>query len=330
MSKLLFILFISLSISGCGNMIPIGGKSSKQAAPVPTWVLSTPADSREWFWGVGEGPELDTAKRAALKDIAGKLRVSISGQLESQVTVDNNKVDRQARTRISEEVQKTEFTNYVVDKTAQSENGFFVLVKVDRQAFIRDQKAKLSALDSSIQQATTGLDNKTPLERFVALRRLQPSLDKAVGFAQVLIGAESGGDGASRLRKYEALQEQAKQAPNSLVFHIQTRQEDNDIAQAVSTYLNESGIRTERSQAGGNVLAISSNSREDQIYGSKMVKLQVSLSVLDDKGRALSGRDYAVSGSSTYDYRGARQLAIQKLIGAMREAGPIAGLGFVD
>jgi hypothetical protein len=325
MRNLLICFFLVLPIMGCESPLP-----KKHASSVPAWVLSTPTDSREWFWGVGEGPELDTAKRAALKDIAAKLRVSISGQLESQVTVDNNKVDRQARTRISEEVQKTDFSNYVVEKTARSDAGFYVLVKVDRLAFIRDLKTKLGDLDASIQQATSGLDNRTPLERFVTLRRLQPSLEKAVGFAQLLIGAESGGDGPARLRKYESLQQQAKQALNTLVFKIQTAPEDNDLAEAVATYMNESGIRTDRAHGGGNILAISSNSRTDEIYGSKMLKLKVTLNLQDDHGRVLASRDYAVSGSSTYDQRGARQNAIQKLVASMREAGPIRSLGFAE
>ncbi len=325
MRNFLLCLLLAMPLAGCETLLP-----KKQADAVPAWVLNTPADSREWFWGVGEGPELDTAKRAALKDIAAKLRVSISGQLESRMTVDNDKVDRQARTRISEEVQKTEFSNYGVEKTAQSANGFFVLVKVDRQAFIRDLKTKLGNLDGGIQQATAGLAGKTPLERFVALRRLQPSLEKGVGHAQLLIGAEAGGDGAARLRNYESLQQQAKQALTGLVFQLQAAPEDADVAAAVATYLNETGIRTDRSRNGGNILAISSNSRADEIYGSKLLKLKVTLSLLDDHGRALASRDYAVSGASTYDQRGARQNAIQKLVAAMREAGPISGLGFAE
>lgn len=324
MRNLLICLIFVVSATGCESLLP-----KKQASAVPAWVLSTPADSREWFWGVGEGPDLDSAKRAALKDIAAKLRVSISGQLESQVTVDNNKVDRQARTRISEEVQKTEFNNYVVEKTAQSASGFFVLAKVDRQAFIRDLKEKLGNLDAGIQQATAGLDHKTPLERFVSLRRLQPNLEKGTGYAQLLIGAEPGSDGAARLRNYESRQQQARQAAAGLVFQIQARPEDGDLAAAVAAYLNESGIRTLQSRTGGgNVLAIASSSRADEIYGSKLVKLKVALNVLDDHGRALASRDYEVSGSSTYDHRGARQSATQKLVDAMRKAGALASLGF--
>ncbi len=325
MRKLLICLIFMAPLAGCTSLLP-----KKQAPATPTWVLSAPADSREWFWGVGEGPDLDAAKRGALKDIAARMRVSISGQLDSQVTVNNNQVNRQASTRISEVVQKTEFSNYLVEKTAQSENGFFVLAKVDRQAFIRDLKNKLGQLNGRIQPITAGLDTRTPLERFVALRRIQPDLEKATGYAQLLLGAEPGGEGAGHLRYYESLQQQTREAVSGLVFEIQARAEDQDLAAAISTYLNENGVRTEITRGGGNILTLSSSTQADAIYGSKLVKLKIMLSVKDDQGRGLASRDYSVSGASSYDHRAARQNALQKWITAMREAGPVASLGFSE
>ena len=324
MRKLLISFVLGLTLTGCETLMP-----KKQVSVVPVWVLSAPADSREWFWGIGEGPDLDTAKRAALKDVAAKLRVSISGQLESRVRVDNNKVDRQGSTRITAEVQKTEFSHFAVEKTAQSGNGFFVLVKVDRLAFTRDLKTKLTDLDARIQSVTVGLNRKTPLERFVVLRGLQPSLEKAIGYTQLLMGAESGGDGAARLGHYESLQLHARQAITGLVFQIQAPPDDGDLVEAMGTFLNENGIRTTRVR-GGNILAISSHTRVDEIYGSKMLKLKVTISLQDDQGRALASRDYSVSGSSAHDYRAARQNAIVKWVAAMREAGPVASLGFAE
>jgi hypothetical protein len=325
MRNLLICLAFVFPLAGCGALLP-----RTQAGAAPAWVLSPPADSREWFWGVGEGAELDAAKRAGLKDIAARLRVGISGQMESQVTVHNDKVDRQARTRISEEVRKTEFSHYTVDKTARSTNGFFALVKLDRQAFIRDLEGRLGVLDAHIQRTVASLDRQTPLERFVSWRRIQPDLEQATGYAQLLMGAEAGGMGSARLREYEALQQQARQAATMLVFQIQARPEDQDLAEAVGTFLNESGIRVESGRGGGNTLAISSDGFADEIYGGKLVRLKVTLSVRDDGGRALASRNYEVSGSSAYDYSGARKSALRKLAAAMREAGPAAALGFAE
>ncbi len=323
MHKLILALLLLIPLVACNSVTP-----SKEAK-VPAWVLNPPGDSREWLWGVGEGLDLDTAKRAGLKDIASKLRVSISGQLESSVTVDNDKVDRQARTRISEEVQKTEFINYLVDKTNHSGDSFYVLIKVDRPGFVRDTRARLDNIEAAVQPVAASLGDKTPLERFIVLRRLQPSLDKGIGYAQVLMGADPGGNGATRLRTYEDLQRKARQAVSALVFQVQSRSEDGDLATAVTTFLNENGIRADSARSpGSNALAVSSSSRSDSLYGSKITQLTVTLRVSDDQGRTLASRDFKVSGTSSYDLRGARQNAIQKLVVAMREAGAVASLGF--
>ncbi len=322
MRNLMLFLILAIPLMGCEGLLP---KRAEKAAP--SWVLATPADSREWFWGVGEGPDLDTAKRTALKDIAAKLRVTISGQLTSQVSVSNGGVDRQASSRILEEVQKTEFSHYIVDKTAQSAHGFFVLVKVDRQAFIRDVSQKLASHESRLQQAATGLEQKTAMERFVALHGMRPDLDKALSYAQLLIAAETGERSSARLRNLESMQQRARLAPAELVFLIQARPDDADLVAAITTHLNESGIRTAQT-GGGNILSIASSSRTDALYGSKLLKLKTTLNVQDDQGRILASRDYETSGASTYDFRGARQNAIVKLVAAMREAGPVQSLGF--
>ena len=324
MRKIIFVSLVSLFLGGCETIIP-----KTEVANAPQWLLNPPADSHETWWGVGEGQDRDVAKRAALKDVAAKLKVSISGKLESQVTDNNGRVDRQARNRISEEVQKTEFSNYTIEKTAQSGSHFYVLAKVDRQAFIRDAKAKLDAFDATIQQATSGLEKKSSIERFVSLRRLGPTLEKAVAQAQLLMGAEIGGSGLARLNRYQNLQQQTSDAATGLAFRLQSKRDDNDIAAAVATYLNESGMRADASpSSGGNILAISSTNRQDEIYGNKFVKLNVTLSVKDDRGQSIASRDFEVSGSSRYDFSAARQAAVQNLQTALREAGPIAGLGF--
>ncbi|MDH4189712.1 MAG: LPP20 family lipoprotein, partial [Betaproteobacteria bacterium] len=68
---------------------------------------SPPADTAALYYGIGEGPDLDSAKRAALRDVAAKLRVSIRATTDTQVTVANDVADRFSRSRVSEEVRNT-------------------------------------------------------------------------------------------------------------------------------------------------------------------------------------------------------------------------------
>lgn len=321
---LVFAIGVLGLLGGCLSMGP-----TRDAGPAPEWVLNPPPDTGTAWYGVGEGVDREIARRAALKDVATKLRVSISGRIDSQVTDTNGKVDRQARSRLSEEVQKTEFRNFSVEQTAQGGKGFYVLVKVDRQAFMGDIRAKLDPLDATIEQSVASLEKASPLERFIGLRRLLPTLDSASAQAQLLVGAENGGSGLAKLKRYQAVQQKVDEAPAGLVFQLQAKPQDADIADAVGTFMNENRMRAVTTAGGGgNVLVVTAVNREDELYGSKVVKLNVNLNIRDDRGQSLASRDHEVSGTSRYDYKAARQNAVQALLAALREEGLIAGLGF--
>ena len=301
---------------------------SVHAGEIPSWALNPPADDARWLWGVGEGQNIGLAKRNALKDIAAKLQVTISGQIENEINVTNGVVNKKARSKVAEVVQKTVFRNYLVEKTDHSGGNYLLLLKVDRKAFTAETKATLGNLDNSLQQALSRLDNNTPLNQYIILQRLQPDLDKAADTAQILIGAEPGGEGLNYLRKYSKLQNQISHAAEDLVFRIQASPADQDIAAIINTYLNEAKIRT--SKTAGNVLSISSNSRADRIGADNYVRLNIVLSIQDAQGQSLASRNYTVTGNSVYDSNGARQSALQTFLQALREVGFEKGMGFVN
>lgn len=314
----------SLLLAGCAGVV-----TKPNVPTLPGWVLNPPEDTASALYGVGEGSSRDTAKSAALKDVAAKLRVTISGKLENQISVHNDKVDRKAITRVSEEVQKTEFSQFTVDQTSPSEKGFYVLVKVDRQALIHDLKSRLDSLDSTIRKENAAIANMTSMERFVVLKKLSPLVDQATTLAQMLVavGANAGMD--ERIAEYRRLRQESDDAASRLVFHVQANAADQDIASAVSAFLNDSGMRASTFNTdSGNRLTVRSSSRTDEIYGSKLVKLTVDLTIYDDSNRTLSSKQYTVSGASRYDSLSARRNAIQKLTESMHDAGPLAGIGF--
>jgi hypothetical protein len=293
-------------------------------------VLNPPEDTATEWYGVGEGADREIARRAALKDVATKLKVSISGKLESRVTDTNGKVDRQASNRVSEEVSRTEFRNFSVEKTEEGGKGFYVLVKVDRPSFLGDIRAKLDPLDAEIDRTEASLAQASALERFIGYRRLLPTLDKASAQAELLLGAENGGTGNAKLKRYAALRRSADDARTGLVFKLQAAPQDADVAAAVGTFATENGMRAETGSGSGNVLAVKVVAREGDIQGFKTVKLNVNLNVRDDKGRSVASRDHEVSGTSRMDYKAARQNAVDELLKVLREEGPLAGLGFAN
>jgi hypothetical protein len=64
------------------------------------------------------------------------------------------------------------------------------------------------------------------------------------------------------------------------------------------------------------------------VQGSKLVRLDVSLQVKDDRQQTVSGQNYVASGASLTSHANARQQALTKLQEELRKAGLINGLGF--
>lgn len=315
----LLVLLAALVIGGCVTM-------KKDIAP-PDWVLNPPKDTADVYWGVGEGYDLETAKRTALKDVAARLRVSISGSLESQVSVRNEQVDRLARNKVSEVVQKTEFTNYTVEKTAKSNDGLFAMVKVDRRAFIRETQTKFDNLNKLVQDAVRDLDRKSALERFQILRTALPNIENAIAYGQLLRVAAPGFAGSGEVVKLESLQDRALGAGNSLVFSLQYKPADADIAQVVTSHINANGMRVASAGESGLVLTIESSARQELLFGNRNVRLQITLNLINEKKQNVAAKEYLINGNSLDNYTAARQDAMRALGGAMKTAGPAGGLG---
>jgi len=276
------------------------------------------------MWGVGEGNDLDTAKRSALKDVAAKLRVAISAQIESRVMVRSGSTDRYSSSHVAEQVSRTEFRNYVVDKTAQGGQGVYVLVKVDRQAFITDAEQKLSVAEKEVARLMQHTGPQNSIDKFVAQQKALPWIEKEIVAAQMLAGADAGFD-VDRLRRYEDARVVAKTASEKVVFELKAKDADKDIVRRLGDYLSKYSIRVGK---GGTPLLIDTVANQSEVFGSDTVQLRVHMQVLDGLGHGIASSEFVAHGSSMQDHRAARQAALADLEEQLDEAGLLATLGF--
>lgn len=318
-------------VSGCVQHPIKGNLDSAQpsrqevrVAALPAWVAEPPRDDAASMWGVGSGPDIDSAKRAALKNVAARLKVTVSAQLESRVTVSNQNVDKFARTRVSEDVQRTEFRNHRLERTAQSADGFYALVSVDRLAIVSDANQRLAAADREIARLLSGLDRLPPVERFINQQKALPWIEKAIAASQILLGLDTAFDG-TRLRAYEVSLSRGKDAASELIFDVQANAEQQDVAQTLRGFLNQAGIRV---GTGGAPLVLDVVTTQEMVFDSKTVKLKINVSVRDDRTRTISSREFSVSGSSLVDHKSAKMSALKQLGEQLRGAGLVAALGF--
>ena len=295
-------------------------------ATPPDWVLNPPSDNLSEFWGVGEGYDLETARRTALRSVAAKLRVSVSGAMESQTNLRNDSVDRTVQSRVSEVVRETEFSNVSIEKSTKYKDDYYVLVKVDRRAFIRETQAKFDSLDRAIQNELATLDQNAAIEQFKKLLTAAPWIDQAIAQAQLLRVADPGFSDGDRLKQLEDQRQQAANAAKRLVVSLEHESHDTDVARAVTSFLNTQGIRVSPRESAL-VLRITTSTKEDLLFGNKSHQLNVGLQLVDNQGQTVASKQYKSNGNSLDNHHLARQDAVNKLLRSMNAAGAAAGLG---
>ena len=292
----------------------------------PDWALNPPPDSMSEYWGVGEGYDLETARRTALRSIAAKLRVSVSGSTDSQTSVRNDAVDRSARTRVSEVVQETEFSNVTVEKSGKFKDSFYALVKVDRRAFVRETQAKFEGFNRMVQEELKDVATLMPIEQYRKMLIALPNIDKAIAQGLLLRVADPAFTGADQIKRLEGQRQQATTAASRLVVAVEHDPQDADLARGVTSFLNAQGIRVSQTNKSL-VLRITSNSKDNLLFGNKTHQVQVNIQLQDDKGQTHASKQYRINGNSMDSFVMARQDAVNKLTRAMNEAGAAGGLG---
>jgi len=309
--------------------------SAIAADKMPSWMADPPKDDGQFWYGTGEGPDLEIARRGALRNVAAKLRSTIAGQVSNTTTASTSggkeKVSMEATNRVVEEVAKTEFTRFDVVQSTKGGIGVYALVRVDRPAFIADTRNKLQVVDKPVSAAAAALPGQTTLDQYLSLRRLKKQIEDGVRMSLLLQGAGATEEGQAGYRRYSDLLQAGADTAYKLTFELRAPPADADIASAVSAYLAELGMRAATTRTpGDNPLTISSDSRQDELYGSKMLKMKVRLAVLDEQGRAVASNEFDIPGSSRYDFKGARDDAVKKLADALRKGGPLVAFGFKD
>ncbi len=309
--------------------------SALAADKLPGWMVDPPKDDAQFWYGTGEGPDLDSARRSALRTVAAKLRSTIAGQLSNTTSVASDgkkeQVSINASSTVVESIAQTEFTRFDVAQSAKGGQGVYALVKVDRPAFVADTRNQLQVIEKPVRDAEAALGTQSTLDQFLSLRRLKKQIDDGARLSMLLQGAGADAEGRAGVRRFGGLMQTSADLASKLTFELRAPPADADLATALAAFLSEQGMRSATARTpGANPLTISADARQDELFGSKMLKMKVRLAVLDDQGRAAATREYDIPGSSRYDFKGAREDAVKKFVEALRKAGPVAALGFKD
>jgi LPP20 lipoprotein len=316
-------------LAGCGHLnMGAALRSPQPTAVVPDWMVSPPPDTPSAMYGVGEGLDVGTATRLGLRDVAAKLRVSVSGSVKNQVSESNGQVDAQASSSLMSDIQKTEFRQYTLEKSAPSPNGVYALVRVDRVAFLSDTRERIQRLNRLSSQTVAEASAGNALDKYLALQRARNLLVAQQGLFMLF---KSGDLSPADLKLQSGVQQQlldAEGAAAKVSLNVNAANEDDDLRTVLLGVVADQSLKVNDKRGGApGVLDVVAPMQVSQFGQDTIVRLQVRLSLKDARGVVLASRERLVTGASRTDTRMARQQAIANLRKQWQSEGLLLALG---
>lgn len=303
--------------------------SIKTDSAQPNWVLNPPADTREDFWGVGEGPDIDSATRQALRQIAARLRVSVSAVTESSVAVAQQTVVRSDQTRIREVVRETEFTGVSVRQSAQHAAGVHALVRVDRRIFARETAARFDELYRQVNSRLQTSSAQDALSEYRTLQAALPDIEQAVLLGQLLRVVDDATFSPVTFNRLLQIRQTLPEKASRVTVRLEHPPVDYDAAAVVSQWLAKAGFQ-QVSAGSPAILSVRVDGRTEAIFDSWNSRLSVSLVWRDDRGNIVANRTHDIKGTSLESPQRARQNAMTRWAQTSVEVDVPTRLGLVQ
>jgi len=291
---LLKILFL-LTLCTCSG--PKNAASSN-----PSWFLKPKQNNLASLYGIGQGFTLEDATKSALADAASRLIVTISSESTLLREENNNSSNEETRQQIKQNIEKIEFTNFVVSQSEQIGSQFFVEIKMPRDEFISLQKEKMSLLDQQIENINKNLSSQNLIQKRNSLINEVDMLKQSILLARIL---ESSGENA-KLKEKMSLMADAQNQLNKLTDKVEFYFEINsssEISAIIRTALNKEKIKiskTENVSANQVKIAINSSKKTKEIYGAHITKIKIDFEN-KSAGKIIASNSIEISGSSSID-----------------------------
>ena len=223
----------------------IGCSFKQDVKPLPSWVLAPPSGI-SYFYGVGEGWNLQEAKNEALNDLSSKLQVELSSSFSLVVESNYNSYTRVSKSDIFTQVKSLEFDNLKVEKIKQIDETLYVLVKVKKRDFYEKQKNKFLVLDRKINSQMDNLMGISKYEQYLALKSMKSLLKKAIQKTYFLKALKKSFDMKEYLSKYNRLLNLIDTFKSKVIFVVKDNLKYSYFRDIVTKKLNKFGFKTSK------------------------------------------------------------------------------------
>ena len=139
----------------------------------PKWYTNTISLDPDYLYGFGSGESLDKAVVSALASITNSLGTTVSTKTTFNTSLNNNRMSKSIDEQIETSSNKLIFSDYQIVHKNQSQDVFYVQVKLNKQDLISKLKRNIKIKSTMYSQS----DNKSTMHDFREALKLYDDLN---------------------------------------------------------------------------------------------------------------------------------------------------------
>ncbi|WP_086479220.1 LPP20 family lipoprotein [Oceanospirillum sanctuarii] len=326
----LFFLLSSLLL-GCSSKKEV---VLQPTAELPSWYTNPPANDAQWLKGVGSGKDVQSATQEALNDMLAKLSVRVESQFSSEMSYSSHGFKETSKSQIRSEVANIRISNYEVVAAEKIRfDQYVVLIRSDRNRFIRSLADEISSGFKAIGHALTEAKNDNPIKRYRVTQ--QSLLDaKALMPAIWMVSGIASGFDAEGYRNYVlSLHSEQEQQRRNLVFYLSSSFDDQSLLQPIRNALTDEGFLVAKTRMVDLGDLVSIELKRESLYseysGIQVATVNITLDTKDGAGNVIGSKLLSVKGHATQGYELAESDAVNKFAALIEQEGieKILGIG---
>jgi len=265
------------------------------ANTIPNWFYSPPK-SDKYFYGAGEGRNIEQSKGGALNFIAGEIQTAVSSSFTKNEGYSNNNGQKDfyksVKSKLRTEVKKINFTNIEIMKTVKVNNNIYLLVRIDKAKLFNSLKTKFEMLDNKIDNEIKVSQKYSKFDQLITLNKVSNQIGQAISQANLLSTLNSSFNIQNYLNKYNSYINQKTELLHQITFSVSP----NDLfGQKLIEILNQQEYKI--SSHSDIKIIVQKQIRNSETYGMKIARVTVNIKVTS-KGKTLKSTSIEVKGIS--------------------------------
>lgn len=300
-----------------------------KAKEIPQWVSNPKLDDAEYIYGVGEGDALAKAVQSALNNITGKLATVISSNISSETTLSQGKVNANFSEEVRSKTFDTKLSNYEVVQSSSQDDHYYVLVKMSRQAFVKDTLARLKTVDDRLNSRVSLASKVSKLQHYLALNEIKPDILDATALVLLLQAASPAFESDKYLSVYRKYQSTMNEMLFQLNFRIVADPKLSGVAEIISNLLSTEKLSSSTTRTGkaDAVITITGSVQRNIVFSEFATQLRIKIQVADETGRMVNSEDHVAGGSSLSSYDASMITTTNMLAKQLEDEGAFTMLG---